>query len=897
MRILYYNELDYSRVSKNFKKIEKFLAEGNFRSAEVKRMINTDFYRAKLDDTNRLLFKFAKYEGNTYLLLLEVILNHEYEKSRFLRGAKIDDEKFTIIEQPAQIESQTIQELKYVNQKQKHFHILDKFVSLDDEQSDIYNLPSPLIVIGSAGSGKTILTLEKIKTLKGRIAYISLSQFLVESAQNIYYSNNYENEGQEVDFLSFREFYQSIEKPQGAELQYRHFENWYSKYMVNSKIKESFKLFEEFKGVLTGSIVDKPYLTRDEYINLGVRQSIFLKEQREDVYKIFEKYIEFLTNSAFFDTNILSYNYLCKVEKNYDFIIIDEVQDITNVQLKLILNSLKIQNNFILSGDSNQIVHPNFFSWSKIKSMFYSDHTNDATIYRILKTNYRNSKNVTDLSNNLIKIKNLRFGSIDRESTYLINSISNVNGEIHLLDDNNKIKNELNSKTQLSTKYAILVMNQEDKKYAKEFFKTPLIFSIQEAKGLEYENIILVNFISNYEKEFHEIAQGVEEEMLYNEMIYSRAKNKEDKDLEVYKFYINSLYVAFTRSIKNIFIIEKNRKAKILQLLRLQETLQAVKMETQKSNDEDWLEEARKLELQGKTDQAQEIRDKIMGIDYISPEELKNMQLIALDPTKKELKVKRERKIVFKYAEARKTIEIIDALAKLNFQRAVIYMKDVHKLQKDLIKDCRADRLTTIPAITKKYGIDFRSDIDNMTGLMLSCSLGATNLFNYYIKNHANVNLTNLSGQNALQISFVSFFNWVHVDSSRKNNYINPEKMSLFYNKLKPLYIKYEVDNKIYKINGHSMEFFLINFMNVAGHYFKTKFARTSTGITMDNFMTVIDEITDGILPEYRRKRTYVNAYLANNECEKETGNSKKIFLRTSRGTYILNPKLKFIVE
>ena len=30
---------------------------------------------------------------------------------------------------------------------------------------------------------------------------------------------------------------------------------------------------------------------------------------------------------------------------------------------------------FLLCGDANQIVHPNFFSWSKVKSLFYAQET------------------------------------------------------------------------------------------------------------------------------------------------------------------------------------------------------------------------------------------------------------------------------------------------------------------------------------------------------------------------------------------------------------------------------------------------------------------------------------------------------------------------------------------
>ena len=73
MKLLYYTDLEISKVAKQFKKIETYLAAGDFASADVKKMPNTGgYYRAKLDKENRLLFRFAKHQEEQYLLLLEV---------------------------------------------------------------------------------------------------------------------------------------------------------------------------------------------------------------------------------------------------------------------------------------------------------------------------------------------------------------------------------------------------------------------------------------------------------------------------------------------------------------------------------------------------------------------------------------------------------------------------------------------------------------------------------------------------------------------------------------------------------------------------------------------------------------------------------------------------------
>ncbi|MBP6665298.1 MAG: hypothetical protein KA168_08430, partial [Chitinophagales bacterium] len=186
MNILLYNDLNTQSVKKVFDKVVKQLQNNDFAGAEVKKMQNTGYYRAKLDYENRLLFKFAKYNNQAYILLLEVILNHEYDKSRFLRGAEIDENKMQILAKPEAIPTDDFTPISFINPKQAGFHLLDKVLSLDDDQTSILHLPTPVIIIGSAGSGKTALTLEKIKQLRGNILYVTLSSFLVESATNIY---------------------------------------------------------------------------------------------------------------------------------------------------------------------------------------------------------------------------------------------------------------------------------------------------------------------------------------------------------------------------------------------------------------------------------------------------------------------------------------------------------------------------------------------------------------------------------------------------------------------------------------------------------------------------------------------------------------------------------------
>jgi hypothetical protein len=106
---------------------------------------------------------------------------------------------------------------------------------------------------------------------------------------------------------------------------------------------------------------------------------------------------------------------------------------------------------------------------------------------------------------------------------------------VTLLPDKDVIKRELDAKTGRSHQFAVLVMRDEDKAEARKYFSTPLLFSVHEAKGLEYDNIVLFRFASNNRADFADIVEGVAAEDLTAETLdYRRARDKSDKSLEVY---------------------------------------------------------------------------------------------------------------------------------------------------------------------------------------------------------------------------------------------------------------------------------------------------------------------------------------------------------------------------
>ena len=885
MKVLVYNELNPKTIP-GFAKLQKYLEDDDFKSAEVKK-VGDNLYRARLNQRDRLLFSIYRHQEQSYALMLEFIKNHAYQDSRFLRQVgTIDEDKIPVLLKP---DDTSEKPLVYLNPSHGSFNLLDKIISFDDRQQSIYDLQPPLIVIGSAGSGKTALTLEKMKQAVGDVLYVTQSAYLVKNSRDLYYAHHYDNPEQQIDFLSFQEFLESIQVPSGKAITFQSFQQWFSRYR-QGQLKDAHKLFEEFRGVITGPATDKSWLSREDYLNLGVKESIFLAEERESVYDVFEKYLVFLHEQQLYDGNIVSHQYLQHIQPCYDFVIVDEVQDLTNIQLYLIIKSLRQAQDFILCGDSNQIVHPNFFSWSKVKSLFYRQddiQTSDELI-RILNTNYRNSPQVTDIANKILKIKNQRFGSIDKESHYLVESNGHNQGEVLFLQDTAAIRQELDSKTKASTLFAVIVMTTDQKPAAQQYFGTPLVFTIQEAKGLEYENIILYNFLSQEEARYREISKGVSLADLEQDIKYARAKDKTDKSLEVYKFYVNALYVAITRAVKNLYWIESSPKQPLLNLLGLHDAQASLQLANQNSSLDAWRQEAHKLELQGKQEQAERIRSEILkqktpDWQVITPATLAELKRKALDGNDKNAKM-----ALFEYGLVYEDRDILNSLMKAEFKAAKHPDKGLQLLQQKHYIAYSFKKPDAVLKQVDQYGPDFRN-IFNQTPLMVAAWMGNTEVIKALFELGADTEKVDGNGLTAFQLALAQ--------TDRSEAYAK-KKLADIYGQLEPTSMSIQVDGRLIKLDKHSMEFFLLNLM-IALFYrvMPKRMAYRVDGFSTKDVIAAVQHIPDGILPERRKQRAYLSSILAKNEIGKDDKHNRKLFYRVRHGAYIFNPKLALKVE
>lgn len=886
MKILEYVGLDTAGVKSAYRKAVDAIARDDFRAAQVKKLAQAGhgkFYRARLDDADRLLFSLVRHDGQACALILEVIRNHEYDKSRFLRGAAIDETKIPDVD--AAVAMSEAEPLRYLHPERTAIHLLDKPLSFDDTQETVYRQPPPLIVVGSAGSGKTALTLEKLKHAEGEVLYVTHSAYLAQSARDLYYANGFELAGQEAVFLSYREFVESIRVPSGREASWRDFAGWFARQRQAFKEFDGHQAFEEIRGVIAAGA--DGVLGRDDYRGLGVRQSIFPEGQRDRLYDLFEKYRAWLAESRLYDLNLVAQEWQALAGPRYDFVVVDEVQDLTAVQLALVLRTLRKPGHFLLCGDSNQIVHPNFFAWSRVKSLFWRDpQLAERQELKVLAANFRNGREATRVANTLLKIKQRRFGSIDRESNFLVQAVGGEPGQVILMPDKDAAKKDLDRQTRQSTGFAVLVMRDEDKAEARKHFSTPLLFSIHEAKGLEYENIVLYRFVSDHRGEFADIAAGVDKaELAADSLEYRRAKDKSDKSLEVYKFFVNALYVALTRAIRNLYLIESDTGHPLFSLLDLAVAGQ-VKVEARQSSHEDWQKEARKLELQGKQEQAEAIR---RGILRETPPpwpvfDEGRVRELLVKVFREQVPGGKPKQQLYEYAVFHDEPVGVAWLAQeaayrqsQSFDKARVAV--VHKQLyahaghnfKEVLRQC------------DQHGVEHRLPM-NLTPLMAAAAAGNVALVEALLERGADRESADHYGWNALHWAMSTAF---HDPKFAQGPF------AAVFDRVAPSSFDVNTGERLVRIDRHLSEYFLFQTLWVL---FKSRFTqrqrRPYAAFDTQAILDAWQHLPAGVLRPERNRRQHLSGVLSRNEVERDYAYNRALFVRVSQGWYQFNPAL-----
>jgi hypothetical protein len=889
VRILEYVGLDTSRVKAQYAKVCAAIERDDFRQADVKKLSGAThdaFYRAKLDYANRLLFTIVRHGGAAYALMLEVIEQHAYDRSRFLRGAAIDEARIPDVDAAAAAAAAA--PVRYLHPDRREIHLLDKPISFDDAQESVYRLPPPLVVVGSAGSGKTALTLEKLKHAEGEVLYVTLSAFLARYARDLYYAHGFEQPGQEANFLSYRELVETLRVPSGRAAEWRDFAGWFVRQQQAFRGIDAHQAFEEIRGVVTADAAGP--LDRERYLALGVRQSIFADADRARLYDLYERYRGWLAEAGLYDRNLIAHEWRRYAAPRYDFIVVDEVQDLTMAQLALVFATLKRPGHFMLCGDSNQIVHPNLFSWSRVKTLFWRDEAlGERQELRVLRANFRNGREATRVANTLLRIKHRRFGSIDRESNYLVEAIAPDDGLVAVLPDTDAAKRELDRKTRQSTQFAVLVMRDEDKAEARRHFQTPLVFAIHEAKGLEYENIVLYRFVSGNRAAFAEIAAGVTAaDLAGGDLEYRRAKDKSDKSLEIWKFYVNALYVALTRAIRNLYLIESDADHPLLGLLGVRRQEGAAAVAAAVSSRDEWQQEARRLELQGKHEQAEAIHRNLLReapVPWPVFDEARLRETLV-KVFRDKVPGSKAKQQLNEYAMCYDEPMLVRWLAsEAHYGSAPPY--GPVPMPKGLARKHYATyfspRIKDVLKLCDQHGVEHRTPM-NQTPLIAAAAAGNVALVEALLARGANPEATDHLGRNALH--------WAMLEAFADKGFARGPFAAL-YELVAPAAVDVLSGERLVRIDRHLSEYFLFQTLWAL---FKSRFAdwtwREHGGFETAAILDAWARLPPSVLRPERNKRQHLSNLLSRNEVDRDYAYNRRLFARVAHGWYQFNPEL-----
>jgi superfamily I DNA/RNA helicase len=638
----------------------------------IRKIKGTDIFKFRLNNSDRILFTFVENkfkqiyneEGTDILFLSYSSHDNQINRGKNLNKNKAIDNsqefninKNELQEDEAQEEnkliSSYIKENKLDLSETISFVVEDEYVSilidennedylyyLSDEQFKCINYnDNPMIVTGGAGSGKTTVCLHKLRLcLKNNlnVAYITYSNLLCEEVERLF--NNFNNNQNTFpNFYFLKKYYQeTLDINYKYIVKYPQFNEWInkSKFKYKKIMKlDNYNIWSEIRGILKGYMGfeyaesqclfqrENELLELKKYLSIPFDYSSFNEEEKIAIYKLTLDYQLWLKENKLYDECDLAKIVINKIGEGiipkYDYLIIDEVQDLSEIELYMLSLLVKKSSNIMLSGDIHQIINPNFFKFGRVKNLYHSYNLH-AKEYKLIK-NFRNNIEIVKLLNRIIMEKRRKIGatSYDFEQS----GIRKGNNPFLINPDNNNIKFILEN---IKDKhYAVIIVSNNREKEALINTNREAegrIFTLSEVKGLEYDTVICYNLISSNIKQWSKIYQS----------------DKISKDcLSKYSYYFNMLYVAISRACNNLYLYENKNKNKLIKdFFGSYEELKELNKDNlslyYKSSESDWRKEASRLEKMEVMDKAQLARniaeeEKIKKLNYLADKAIENI--------------------------------------------------------------------------------------------------------------------------------------------------------------------------------------------------------------------------------------------------------------------------------
>ena len=433
----------------------------------------------------------------------------------------------------------------------------NEIMELDKYQLKAVKSLNNTLLIAGAGAGKTFTIIKKIEYLinnkickEDEILVISFTNKSVDDLKrkikyncDIYtfhklamhilddYNITYNLVNDSYLIYITNEFFNALIDEDKKEEILKYFKEYnYDKFLKSYKYKEFIKLITTIIKIYKTNGLSKEDIIRN------YNKDKFLSKYMYIIKNVYEADLKSNNSYDFDDLIINATNILNKFYK-YKYIIVDEFQDTSKIRFNLI-NKLRNLNNatlFVVGDDYQSIYH---FSGCDINLFldFPKLIPNSEVLY--LKNTYRNSQELINIASSFI-MKNKKQLKKDLISNKHINKPIEF---IYYINPKKAFKKLYNKVKSINEDVLVLGRNNLDIKY----FSDDLInyLTVHSAKGLEAENVILINMIDDvYGFPNKIINNKLLEEMHPSDKTYAYAEER------------RLFYVALTRTKNKVYIM------------------------------------------------------------------------------------------------------------------------------------------------------------------------------------------------------------------------------------------------------------------------------------------------------------------------------------------------------
>jgi len=430
-------------------------------------------------------------------------------------------------------------------------------IKLTREQYEILRTPGPVLLAGSAGSGKTTISVHRLAAASSSALYLSYSPALVEHARQLYRDLAAARgaEVRQANFFTFADLYRSLAGDHSTpEMTEPLFREWFRRSGRSGKSLDPALVWEELRSILKGACLDlgQPMLDEAAYFELGKKRAPLFVDVRPEIYRVAQRYQEWLAEEGRSDRIDLCRRAFSALRKSkgrtWDVVVCDEVQDLTELEVAFVLALSRRPDlsGVLLTGDTQQIVQPSGFRWAEVRRLVGKTESRregrtrrEAPEVLRLRRNLRSVRPLVEVANALLLLRREVFGRTEEDEPEEAALDGPVPIEVPAAEEA-----VLAAIEGFGPRCGVLTTEEEAEPLRRRLGSSR-IFDVREAKGLEFDTVILWKLLGPDQdllERFGRVAGTLSEARLDREPRFQRL--------------LQHLYVAVTRARRHLAIYE-----------------------------------------------------------------------------------------------------------------------------------------------------------------------------------------------------------------------------------------------------------------------------------------------------------------------------------------------------